>query len=67
MRLSIFVLWGFGVLLATGVASAAGYGGYSAYLPLHLPAPFGALAWAGLGLGSVALFAARRDPEAAAG
>ena len=64
MGRSIFVLWGFGVLLVTGIASAGGYGDY---LPVHLPAPFGALAWAALGLGGVALFVRRRDPEAEAG
>jgi hypothetical protein len=63
-----------GALLVTGVASAGNNTATSStgtqsgvdLVPV-LPAPFGVLLLAGLGLGGMALLARRRDPLAEAG
>jgi hypothetical protein len=79
MRRSILVLSGLGALLVAGVASAGDYNAVTNELASFLsaptvlnlahsvPAPFGALFWAGLGVGGVALLAHRRDPHAEPG
>ncbi len=79
MRRSILVLSGLGALLVAGVASAGDYNAVTNELSSLLstpalgnladgvPAPFGALFWAGLGVGGVALLARRRDPHAETG
>jgi hypothetical protein len=79
MRRSILVLAGLAALLVAGVASAGDYSAVTNELTSFLtaptvvnlantvPAPFGALFWAGLGVGGIALIARRRDPHVEAG